>query len=59
MKNYMVIVLIDGKQSAKFFDHLMDADQYRMNAECGCGGYAQVYKYSTGKHGGKYVLYYE
>ena len=55
----MVIVLIDGKQSAKFFDHLMDADQYRMNAECGCGGYAQVYKYSTGKHGGKYVLYYE
>ena len=45
MKQYMVIVKGDDEQGAKFFDSWIDADSYRMDAECGLGYYAQVYEY--------------
>lgn len=44
MKNYMVIVLDEtGEQSAHFFDEFSDAENFRMNAECGIGWYAEIY----------------
>ena len=45
MKKFMVVTLIDGHQSAVFFDDRDNAAQYKMDAECGMGGYAEVYKY--------------
>ena len=45
MKKYMVITLIEGKQGAAFFDDYDKASQYKMDAECGIGGIAEVYKY--------------
>ena len=59
MKKYMVITVVDGEQGAAFFDDQTAAEQYRMNCECGVGGYAQVYRYIDGKYGGKYVFMYE
>lgn len=46
MKEYMVIFLIEGIQSVSFYDRYQDAENARMNCECGMGGYAEVYKYS-------------
>lgn len=43
MKKYMVITMVDGEQHAKFFDTPSEAEEYRMNCECGVGGYAEVY----------------
>ena len=45
MKKYMVITLIEGKQSAMFFDDYDKASQYKMDAECGIGAIAEVYVY--------------
>ena len=45
MKKYMVITIYNGEQAAKFFDYALDAENYRMNAECGCGALAQVYEW--------------
>ena len=45
MKKYMVVTKIEGSQGACFFDELTKAEQYRMDAECGMGGYAEVYEY--------------
>lgn len=59
MKRYMVLTKIDGKQGTAFFDELSKAEQYRMDAECGCGGFAQVYEWKVGKYGGAYKLLYE
>lgn len=59
MKKYMVLTKVDGKQWAAFFDDLQDAEQHRSNAECGCGGFAQVYVWKVGKYGGAYKLLYE
>ena len=59
MKKYMVITKIDGEQGAAFFDNRSDAERYRMDAECGCGGMAQVYEWKVGKYGGAYKLIYE
>ena len=41
----MVITQLEGTQHAKFFDKMSDAEQYRMDAECGVGAYAEVYEY--------------
>ena len=44
MKNYMVIILTDeGEQIVNFFDKYQDAENCRMNSECGMGWYAEVY----------------
>ena len=59
MKKYMVITRIDGEQGAAFFDKMTDAEQYRMDGECGCGGMAQVYEWKVGNYGGAYKLIYE
>ena len=45
MKKYMVVVKFEDGQNAAFFDKLTDAEQYRMDAECGIGGLAEVYEY--------------
>lgn len=44
MKKYMVVCLVDGETSTAFFDGIMEADNYRMDVECGLGGYAEVYE---------------
>lgn len=59
MKKFMVITSIDGSQHAKFFDKLVDAEEYRMNAECGCGLRAQVYELETDKYTSSYRFIYE
>ena len=43
MKKYMVVTEIDGKNGAAFFDTKDQAWQYKMDAECGMGGEAEVY----------------
>lgn len=45
MKKFMVITQLEGNQHAKFFDKKSEAEQYRMDAECGVGAYAEVYEY--------------
>ena len=45
MRQYMVVTRVDGKTSAAFFDDCEKAEQYRMDCECGMGGFAQVYKW--------------
>ena len=56
MKKFMVVTEIEGHQSASFFDHMENARQYKMDAECGMGGYAEVYEYKeeTGSECGGY-----
>ena len=44
MKKYMVICLVDGETTAAFFDEILEADNYRMDVECGLGGCAEVYE---------------
>lgn len=43
MKKYMVIVLLDGEQSAHFTDDYTTAHNMAMDAECGLGAYAEIY----------------
>lgn len=45
MKKYMVVTMIEGKQSAAFFDDRDKMESYRMAACCGMGGEAEVYLY--------------
>ena len=45
MKKYMVVMNVNGKQGAVFFDKITDAEQFRMDIECGVGGRAQVYEW--------------
>lgn len=52
MKKYMVIILTDeGEQIANFFDKYQDAENCRMNSECGMGWYAEVYARETDESG--------
>lgn len=55
MKRFMVVYSIPGdvsfegdpipgKTCAAFFDHVAEAEQFRMDCECGMGGYAEVYE---------------
>lgn len=57
MKRYMVIVKVNGEISALFFDDSEKAEQCRMDCECGCGGFAQVYKWFPKSR--QYKLWYE
>ena len=57
MKRYMVVTKVDGESSARFFDDSEQAEQYRMDCECGCGGFAQVYKWFPRSR--QYKLWYE
>ena len=57
MKKYMVITRIDGNVGSRFFDDSEEAEQYRMDCECGCGGFAQVYKWFPKSR--QYKLWYE
>lgn len=60
MKKFMVVCKSEGKQWASFFDHQGEAEEYRMNAECGIGALAEVYEYkdeSENECGGYEFLY--
>lgn len=46
MKKFMVVCKSEGKQWAKFFDHMDETEEYRMNAVCGVGALAEVYQYA-------------
>lgn len=61
MKKYMVVTVIDEKQGAAFFDDSSAARQYKMDAECGMGGFAQVYEWQdeTEEECGAYVFLYD
>lgn len=37
MEKYMVVTRFDGVTGARFFDNSADAEQYRMDCECGVG----------------------
>lgn len=43
MKKFMVIRVIDGRQSAAFFEEYTDAMRHKQNVECGMGGLAHLY----------------
>lgn len=43
MKKYMVVYIIEGEQHAIFSDDMEKVEQFRMDTECGMGGYAEVY----------------
>ncbi len=49
MKKYMVVCEGNEAVWSKFFDKKSDADQYKMDCECGAGGRAQVYEHSEKK----------
>jgi len=60
MKKFMVITSLEGSTDAKFFDKLIDAEQYRMNAMCGVSAEAQVYELRKDKYGNEsYSFMYE
>ena len=44
MKNYMIVILLDGEQSAYFTDDYTSAHNARMDAECGLGAYVEMYQ---------------
>ena len=46
---------IKGSSGAAFFDDMINADQFKMDCECGLGGCAQVYKWVKNR----YVFDYE
>ena len=43
MKSYMVICIVDGRQSAGFYGSYPEARDAKMGVECGMGGYAEIY----------------
>ena len=45
MKKFMVVTIIEGKQSAAFFDDRDKVRDYFSAAVCGMGGDAEVYEY--------------
>ena len=60
MKKYMVVTIVDGHQSAAFFDDREKMENYRMAAVGGMGGEAEVYIYreaSENECGGYEFLY--
>ena len=44
MKRYMIIGIVNGEQFAKFTDSYSEAENMRMNIECGLGGYAGIHE---------------
>lgn len=44
MPKYMVITKGDEGTFTSFFENINDADNCRMDAECGMGWYAEVYE---------------
>ena len=46
MKKFMVVTLCEGETHAAFFDTYREASRYRTDAECGMGGYAEIYERS-------------
>ena len=44
MKKFMVVTLCEGETHAAFFDTYREASNYRTNAECGMGAYAEIYE---------------
>ena len=69
MKKYMVVYTIPAEineltgekipeeQRAIFTDDLRKADQFKMDCECGLGGYAEVY-HRVGRTNKRYELWY-
>lgn len=51
MKKFMVVCKSETKQWSSFFDSYEQASEYKMNAECGIGAYAEVYKYQDETEG--------
>ena len=58
MKKFMVVIKNEDRQSACFFNKYADANNCRMNCECGIGGYAEIYEYAKDEESGisSYVL---
>ena len=54
MPKYMVITKGDGEVWAAFFDSITEAEDYKMDGECGMGFYAEVYERMTDKDGAEY-----
>ena len=66
MKKYMVVISGEDGTSAIFTDDSIKAEQTRMDAECGLGYKAQVYRWVTDEEdkndpddSDQYVLWYE
>ena len=47
MEKYMVVYAVEKQTGAAFFDDITAAEQFRMDTECGMGGYAEVYERQT------------
>lgn len=58
MKKYMVAYMVEGKTCASFYDTIGEADNARMDIECGLGGCAEVYERKDTECGKGYVLLY-
>lgn len=66
MKKYMIVIDGEDGTSAVFTDDAQKAEQTRMDAECGLGWRAQVYRWVTDEDdkndpedSDQYVLWYE
>lgn len=51
MEEYMVVSRCEGSTYAKFFNDYSEAEQYRIDVECGIGGYLEVYERTTNEDG--------
>ncbi len=51
MPKYMVVMHGEGETWAQFFTSMREAENYRMDGECGMGFFGEVYEYSTDKDG--------
>ena len=58
MAQFMVVSNVDGETVANFYDSLGEAENARMNCECGMGGYAEVYTRVSDEDGARYELLY-
>ena len=56
MKRYMIVILLDGEQSAYFTDDYSTAANMAMDAECGLGAYVEMYaRVEDEDYGNSYV----
>lgn len=54
MPKYMIVMQLDGETFTSFAEKASDADNIRMNCECGMSGYAEVYERTKTEWGEAY-----
>lgn len=56
MKSFMLIGIIEEQQFARFSDNYNEISAWKMDVECGLGGYAEIYIREKFEYGYEYRL---